>query len=530
LAAAAVAVILALAWAGARYGGRRAPGKNQGPNLLLLASDSIRPDRLSCAGYGRDTTPALDRLAGQGVFFNNAYVSLARTFPSWVSLLTGQYPFHHGVTTMFPSVGDRQKELHALPAILSAHGWTTSVVSDYAGDIFPRIELGFERVEAPGFNLTSLAQVRGLEIHTHLLPYLVNPWGRKLMPVLKEFATLGDPRFVERDVIKELSRLRGKDRFFLAVFMSCTHFPYSPPWPYYRTYTDNKYRGLSKYNKINRITVEEEISPADVEQINGLFDGAIRATDDSIAGILQALQSSGLAHTTIVVFLSDHGENLYESDYLMGHGDHLRGSYSLKFPLIIFDPRRPGKGKIIPSRVRQVDLFPTLLELLGVPLPACQPELPPGFKPVSLLPMMEGTEEPSDLPVYAETGLWFVSQGPGRFQRERIIYPDVTVVCGLEEFFNQEIVRKDEWAELTELAKHRMLMDGPWKLLYLPLPAGVRWELYHLESDPEELHDLASTRPQDLSRLQAQLFAFLSTRPGWTVAGEWFLPDPEKQP
>jgi arylsulfatase A-like enzyme len=343
--------------------------------------------------------------------------------------------------------------------------------------------------------------------------------------VLKEFASLGNPAFVERDVKRQLRRLRGEDRFLLTVFFSCTHFPYSPPWPYYRKYTDPAYPGLSKYNKINRINADEEVAPEDIRQINALYDGAIRATDDAIAGIVQALADDGLADNTIVVFIADHGENLYEPEAMMGHGDHLRHPYSLKMPLIIDDPRRGGHGQVVSATVRSIDLFPTLLELLGAPVPAdTDPNRAPGFAPASLVPGLDLPDALPDRPAYAETGLWFVHDGPGFFQKQRLHYPDVTGICWFEEYYNREIVLRREWENFTEIAKHRMLIDRGWKVIYKPLPEGVGWELYDLTRDPMELHDLAGSRPDELARMQSRLYDFLLTRPGWTVAGGYFVP------
>jgi arylsulfatase A-like enzyme len=494
------------------------PHNNRGPNLLILCADSIRPDRLSSYGYHRETSPALDRLAENGVRFEEVYAQLPRTFPSWLSMLTGKYPFQHGITSMFPTVADRQKDFNALPAMLKDKGWATAVVADSAGDIFPRIELGFDYVDAPGFNFQTLGKMHGLEIHTHLLPYIANPIGREIFPILKEFANLGNPAFVGREVKHRLKEFLREERFMLAAFFSGTHFPYSPPWPYYRMYTAPGYRGLSKYSKFNKINVEEVITDQDIRQIGAVFDGAIRATDDAVAGIMEALEDYGLDKNTVIVFIADHGENLYEHEYMMGHGEHLRGRYSLKIPLIIYDPRREYPVRVVRSRLRSIDLMPTLLDLLEMPIPE-------GLPAVSLKPLMEGAPDNLDLPVYAETGLWFVQDGPGFFQRQRIRYPDVTGVCWFEPHYDYEVVIRDDWQDFTEVAKHRMLIHGDYKVIYNPLPDGVKWELYDLSKDPEERHDLSGERPAELEGMKKELFDLILQRPGWTVAGDYYLPE-----
>lgn len=522
----AVLAIAVLALLGFYF--RPVSDRNRGPNLLLIAADSVRPDRLSVGGYSRPTSPRLDQMAAEGVFFDHAYSQLPRTFPAWVSLLTGEYPIHHGITSMFPSVADRQKDFQALPEILAASGYTTVALADYAGDIFPRIDLGFQHIDAPNFNLNSLAELRGLEIHTHLLPYISNHTGRKLFPTLLGFASLVDPDLVERDARDWLKRLKGEERFMLAIFMSCSHFPYSPPWPYYRLWTDPGYRGLSKYSKINKINADEKLAPEDIQQINGIFDGAIRATDAAVGRMLDDLKDLGLDESTIVVFLSDHGENIYERDAQMGHGDHLRYSYSLRTPLIIRAPNFEPVGRIA-GRVRSVDLFPTLLELLGELAPQRNRHaLPAGMAAQSLVPAMRGAALP-DLPVYAETGLWFIDRGPGFFQKQRLPYPDVTKICFFEEYYHNDIVVRDNWKDFTETAKHRMLIADNWKVIYCPTPRGIEWELYDLAADPDETTNLAGSRPDRLEVMRRKLFDFMLTRPGWTITGDYYLPAGDRQ-
>ena len=516
--AGAALLVLALAGFFAGRGDRPvAPTKNKGPNLLVISADSIRPDHLGFGGSRRDTSPALDRLAQEGVVFEQAYAQLPRTFPSWLSFLTGEYPFQHGITTMFPSVKSRQKNFVTLASILRDQGWRTGVISDFAGDIFSRIEIGFQDVSAPDFNFEVLTEMRGLEIHTPLLPYIANRPGRRVFPVLKEFAALADPKLLQGDVHQRLEEYARQDRFFLLVFFSATHFPYAPAYPYYRIYTDPAYRGPYKYFKPNRINVEEKVTTKDEEQVRELFDGAIRATDDAIAEILADLKRLDLAENTIVVFTADHGENLYEHEYGMGHGEHLRGRYSLQIPWLIYDPRERFPVSRVKGRVRSVDFAPTLLALLGQgPIHNV-----PGQ---NLLPRLQGRAEDTDLPVYAETGLWFIDTGEGFFQKLRLPYPDVTFICKFEPYFHSEIVLRREYDAYTETAKHRTLIQGGWKVIYVPLREGVRWELYHLAPDPEEREDLAEREPQKLLEMQTALLDLLRTRPGWQIANGYFLP------
>ena len=108
------------------------------PNVIILAADSLRADRIQ-----PKLTPTLAALGDKGTRFDRAYVSFPRTFPSWVSILTGRHPHHHGIRSMFPRWEERAKDFDALPARLAKAGYATAVVSDYAGDIFGRVDLGF---------------------------------------------------------------------------------------------------------------------------------------------------------------------------------------------------------------------------------------------------------------------------------------------------------------------------------------------------------------------------------------------------
>ncbi|HVJ90371.1 MAG TPA: sulfatase-like hydrolase/transferase [Labilithrix sp.] len=102
-------------------------------NVLILSADSLRADRLDTR-----RTPNLMKLAARGTRFDRAYVSLPRTFPSWVTILTGRHAHHHGIRSMFPTWEERAKDFDALPARFAKAGYATAVVSDYAGDIFTR--------------------------------------------------------------------------------------------------------------------------------------------------------------------------------------------------------------------------------------------------------------------------------------------------------------------------------------------------------------------------------------------------------
>ncbi|MBI3072620.1 MAG: sulfatase-like hydrolase/transferase [Deltaproteobacteria bacterium] len=487
----------------------RSGDKPHGPNLLIIAADSLRPDALGVGGAKRDTSPAIDALVREGTFFDAAFSSLPRTFPAWATLLTGQWAYNHGIRHMFPTAADRAKPFTTIATLLKKRGYATGVVSDFAGDIFPRIELGFDRVVTPDFTFPGLIETRSFELHKQLLPYITNAWGRTVFPAIREFAQNADPALVADQLIDEIDAVRAKSKFFFTVFFSTTHFPYGAPHPYYKRYTTPGYRGRFKYQKLAAFKKAEAVTRGEVDHIRALYDGAVRAVDDQVARVVQALAERGLRKDTHIVLLSDHGENLYEHEWGMGHGDHLRGDVSLRLPLAIVGPtngaaaERPA-GRRVKAVVRDVDVMPTLLARLGA-------EIPPGVDGVDLSPLIDGTKEDLGLAAFAETGLWFLNDSSDFFQGQRIYYPDLFGFSRVDKKHRHEVVLKDELAKHVLVAKHRMVRTRSAKLIYMPTRRGVLYELYDLEKDPEERKNVAGVAAYVAveADLKARLFRWM---------------------
>ena len=476
-------------------------------NVLILAADSLRADRLDPR-----IAPNLTKLAARGTRFDRAYVSMPRTFPSWVTILTGRHGHHHGVRSMFPTWDERTKDFDALPSRFAKAGYATAVVSDYAGDIFARIELGFERVETPSFDFRQVIRQKVLERETPLLPVLHSHLGRRLFPAMRELSDAADPMLLADDVEATL-RSMNDGPFFVTVFFSTAHFPYAAPAPYYAKYTDKAYRGRFKYHKPMGLGRAAELAPDadDIRQIHALYDGAVTAVDDAVGRLLRVLERRGIADRTIVVVTADHGETIFENGRGQGHGDHLFGDEGTHVPLVVYDPRYGADAKrasgLAPEGrhetrlVRDVDLAPTLYELAGVPPPA-------DLDGRSLAPALRG--EPIERRLaYAETGLWFTEEIPGLPSELRLPYPGVMGLTELDARHNTEIVLRKEMQPVTLMARHRMVRDERWKLVYAPTRAGVRYFLFDTESDPAELHDVAPSHPEEVARLRAELWSWM---------------------
>jgi arylsulfatase A-like enzyme len=485
------------------------------PSVLLIAVDSLRADRVFGPRVRR--FPTINMLAARSARFRQAHVTVPRTFPSFVTLLTGRFPHHHGIRHMFPSAEERARIGPSLPAALAAAGWRTAVVSDYAGEIFTRTELGFQTVDAPRFDMHTIVALRGLQIHPNAMPYAAG-LAEAAFPFVRALSERADPALLAERADRRLRELASDGRpFFETVFFSTPHFPYAAPWPDYQRFVDPLYEGPFLYDKPPLSPAP--VGPEDARHIQGLYDGAVAAVDRQIARLLQTLEETGAAEHTIVVLLADHGENLWEDPRAgMGHGDHLIGERATRVPLLVFDPRHGGERAIasrdIDAIVRDVDLVPTLAALCGIASP-----LTDG---VDLAPLLYHEQDDLGLPAFAETEYWFVPSGPGFGADERMPYPAVTGATELAA--DGDIYMRPEIEPAVIAAKHRALRLGDWKLVYRPTRAGVSLSLYDLSHDPDERIDVAGRFPERFGELRDRLYGWMLADPAEVRRGDFVVP------
>ncbi|MGC4065957.1 MAG: sulfatase [Polyangiaceae bacterium] len=512
---AGAAVIVLLGVLGASRSGwrghvaRAASAQKARPNVLVLAADSLRPDHIDDA-----RAPRLTELERHSLVFDRALTPLARTFPAWVSIATGKYPHHHGIRHMFPRWETREQVFDTLGKRFADAGYRTSVVGDFAADIFRRIDLGFEHVRTPTFTLRELVREHLFKNDPWLLAFLRGGLARWLVPQIVEMHEATDPWAVTQDAIDEIDRA-GDEPFFLTVFYSTTHFPYATPGPYHALFRAKSYDGPFRYAKADDLTVGGSLAAADVDQIRALFDGAVRATDDAIGVLLDDLKTRGLAENTVIVVTADHGEQLYEHGRTQGHGDHLFGDESLRVPLILHDPRRPS-SKRYPGTVSLVDIAPTLLELSGLPaLSAADGR--------SLARLLDGQTVES-VPIYSETGLWFTELIPEVPPDLRLFYPDLTRISEVDRVHGDQIVIRKRYEALAVAAKHRMVEFGEHRLLYAPTRRGPRYFLFDRRDDPGMVRDVAAEHPEIVASLKTLLFRYVDVDPFVERRGEQLWP------
>ncbi len=312
------------------------------PNIVLVSIDSLRPDHLGAYGYGRPTSPHLDRIAAQGIVFTRAYSTTSWTLPSHLSLFTGLYPAEHGV------IVDGQRlasTIPLLPELLARGGYRSAAM--VSG---PYLHGGF------GF-------ARGWEVYDDSL---VRGDGFKPGSTTSAHERITSPT-VHRRATELLDRLEG-GRFLLFLHYFDVHYDYLPPPPWDRAF-DPDYRGAIDGRNVEKSpSISPKMARRDLEHLIALYDGEIRWVDEWIGRLDAELKRRDLDRRTLFVITADHGEEFFEH----GHKGHRKNLYdtSLRIPLVIRLPDSRFAGRRVDSPVSLVDLLPTLAAQAGVDPPA----------------------------------------------------------------------------------------------------------------------------------------------------------------
>lgn len=455
------------------------------PNILIVATDSLRPQSISYNGYSRPT-PNIDRVFGKGVNFLNAKASMARTLPSWTSILTSTFPPDHGMRHMFPMNHKMKKRFNSIIDIFNGQGYYTAVVSDFAGDIFPSLNYGFHDIVSPDLSMNSVLRQRSLEMHYFMMGFFLNPLGRAIFPEMSGMPLNKDPWYVTQYTKKCINKsIDQKKPFFILYFSSNNHFPYATKDPYYRHYSAKSYYGDHKYalsTEVLETFMEKKLDKEEIEQVVNHYDNATKLFDDNLGELLAFLEDAGIAGNTLVVVMSDHGENLCEENYGLAHGDHLLGPYANTLVFGLYSPFEDFHGRRIEKTVRDIDIAPTLLQMLDY-------DIPETFRGKSLLPAMRGNEFPG-YPVYMETGVWYSTNTPFIPGKIRIPYPFIVKMAHIE-MPEGKISLKKEFDHTVIRAKYKAFQINEKKYIYMPGQDSYKEEYFINEKkvDPKDIDD-----------------------------------------
>ena len=428
-------------------------------NILMILEDALRPDRLGCYGYPKDTSPNLDRLAREGVRFQACIATASHTFPPVVSVLMGQ-------TTATHRLVNAERYAH----------WGAS--PDWQDRATP---------------LTLLEQ---------------SGWRVDGEMVLR-WRPLGFRRDTEGKDIEAWFEAHRRERWFFLAEPYPTHLPYNPPEEYFRKFLEPGYRmseetarrmevvrsrlivhptGVqSRLEAGGRDPLPDDLADEahkrsagtadfvpelDRPAVDALYDGEVRVFDDLVGGWVRKLEQLGLLDQTLIVVLADHGEELLERGHVGHCSCNLKGTLydeCIRIPLILRLPGTLPAGRVVSAQVSQIDIMPTLLELAGLPVPDY-------VEGSSLLPLIRGESK--------------------RFREEAFAE---TTPAGWQALPDDE---REIWCVRT----------ARWKLVLHTYAAGraERYELFDLASDPGESRDLYRPGHPAARRLRPALQAYIA--------------------
>lgn len=518
-----VCLIAVVCWAIPSWNGRAShvPRTDRRPNVLIIASDSLRADHLSINGYHRLTSPNIDALAKESVNFTKCFTPIASTVESLTTTMTSQYPHTHGLQHMFPNRGQVEsvmKNSPALPQLMRDHGYDTAVMGDWCAGIFDMLPFGFEKVDATTFDNFKVYMSQAIYLSHPVLPlYFDNPLGYWLFPKLESSAFFVTPDVVTDRVIERLARqTRSEKPFFWKVFYSCTHIPYTNSPEYAKKWTDPNYKGEHKHQfqfDVNKWITSIDMGAKwkttkkeDVDQIIGLYDGGVSKFDDCVRRVVEQLKATGQYENTIILVTSDHGDDLFEPNCTFGHGICFNGGdQNNNIPAIVRIPGQKKSAHTNAKIVRSIDFAPTILDLCGIPKD-------PRMEGVSLRPYLEQTSKDLGLAFFGETSYLFCKRYiPG--EKPRYIESPMDSATKIDETFNWHFVLKDKYQPIVLNTKERVLRTERWKFVFTPGSEGYNIErLYDLENDPHCEKNVALKYPVVFDTMRRRLSSWMSEK------------------
>jgi arylsulfatase len=310
-----------------------APAGCEGCNIVLVLIDTLRADHLGTYGYARETSPNIDALARRAVVFRNVIAQSTWTKPGTASLMTGLFPKNHGANTQ----ADRLSDDHLLLSqYLRRGGYRTHafLANGNAGASF-NFDRGYDTYDFfPEDPERIGAQTRSDRMNERILPFV---------------------RQLDRD-----------DKFFLYVHYVDPHVPYDPGERFFsKSNTIEFDKTFFNEMQFKRLLGSPEERADLLRQAVDEYDDEVRFNDASFGALLSALEGRGFLEDTVVVVVSDHGEELLERDSF----GHTNAPYEdqVRVPLIVYVPGVGHREVVEP--VGQVDLVPSLLSLVGLERP-----------------------------------------------------------------------------------------------------------------------------------------------------------------
>ncbi|WP_165972007.1 sulfatase [Paenibacillus piri] len=414
--------------------------------IVMVSLDTLRADRLGCCGYGKPTSPHLDKIASEGVLMERAYAADIPTEAAHSAIFTGCIGLTTGIVSHGSELAYLPKSVEWLPSKLKTAGFVTGAVD----------------------NLYNLKEwfARGYR-------YYINSSGKK--------------RWIDGRTVNELAlpwiREHKDDDFFLFLHYWDAHTPYLPPKDYIAPFYDKESDPYASGNTSMERAYSHPAYPffkhhhykrlgpvTDAAYISALYDAEIRYLDDRLRELDDCLSEAGIRDDTLLILFGDHGESLTEHDI---YWDHC-GLYepTVHVPLIMRWPGRIPASRRVRGFVQHADLMPTLLEAIAA-------EAPAEIDGAALRPASE----------YDGRSLWPAIRGEAEGTLDEVYLSE----CAWQA---ARAVRNEQFKLI------RNYDTGPFRR-----PAV---ELYDLQRDPEERYNAAEAFPQIAEAMERRLDAFVA--------------------
>lgn len=477
------------------------------PNVVIIMTDQQRADLAKREGFSLDTTPFLDALAQEGVWFNRAYTAAPICVAARTSMLTGRYPSathvrsNHNVQDAFYTedmFDVFHKNGYAVGFSGKNHSYKSKADADYW---FPCDHNGVpEHLLQTEEERVFHQYMKSLHMHLSMKP---TPFPLQLQ----------GPYRIVTQAEEWISSLDANQPFFLWMSFPEPHNPYQVPEPYYSMFppeslpptlaseADLEKKGFAYKWCRQSFDIAFPDYRAQVQRARANYLGMLRLIDDQVRRFVDFLDQHGLKENTIVVFVSDHGDFVGEYG-LIRKGPELAEPL-VRIPLQITGPGIRKHEGPHPAHISITDLLPTLCEAIGV-------AIPDGVQGRSLWPLLSGQDYPE-----AEFASAYAEQGFGglHYTADEPLDPAQDGLVA-----NQGYDCLNSW---TQSGTMRMVRQGDWKLVF---DMQGRGQLYNLVADPAELNNRYGD--PTVGAVQQRLMAELLT---WVLRMHDPLPLPRRR-
>jgi len=442
-------------------------------NFIIFNPDEMRAESVGCYGHPVVQTPNIDRLAGQGVRFDRAYCQHTVCTPSRCSFTTGWYPHVRGHRTLWHLLQPDEPNLYKYLKQAGYHVFWDGGHNDLlAADSFPDSVDTLQSSNGPGGQSVT------------------NPFDRDDP---RYYSFLYDPGETTYEQLPDLAKVRaaiefvksrkpGDKPFVIHLPLGFPHCPYWAPQPYHDRYDPETLPPLRPqdrpgrpdyYDLIRRRRRLDECDDALFRKINAVYLGMITVTDRMLGELMDALDQTGAADETTLMFFADHGD--YAGDYgLVEKWTSGLEDVLTRVPLII---RAPGNtpGHVVAEQVELFDIMATAMDLAGV-------KAQHTHFARSLVPQLQGASGDPDRAVFAEGG--YDTHEPVCFEGN----PETAQTThrdGEGQIYWPKCMQQQDQPE--SIRRCTMIRTLAHKLIYRP---GGQSELYDLLADPREMTNL----------------------------------------